>query len=93
MEELLSRLKIDLGISTDAYDSRLTQYMESAEQMITREGITLAGSEEDDQIVVMYAAWMWRRRDSGEGMPRMLRYAMNNRLFSQKMGESDGRGH
>ncbi len=87
MEELLSRLKIDLGISTDAYDSRLTQYMESAEQMITREGITLAGSEEDDQIVVMYAAWMWRRRDSGEGMPRMLRYAMNNRLFSQKMGE------
>lgn len=85
MEELLSRLKIDLGISTDAYDSRLTQYMESAEQMITREGITLAGSEEDDQIVVMYAAWMWRRRDSGEGMPRMLRYAMNNRLFSQKM--------
>lgn len=87
MDELLSRLKIDLGISTDAYDSRLTQYMESAEQMITREGITLAGSEEDDQIVVMYAAWMWRRRDSGEGMPRMLRYAMNNRLFSQKMGE------
>lgn len=87
MDELLSRLKIDLGISTDAYDSRLTQYLESAEQMITREGITLAGSEEDDQIVVMYAAWMWRRRDSGEGMPRMLRYAMNNRLFSQKMGE------
>lgn len=85
MDELLSRLKIDLGISTDAYDSRLTQYLESAEQMITREGITLAGSEEDDQIVVMYAAWMWRRRDSGEGMPRMLRYAMNNRLFSQKM--------
>lgn len=87
MEELLSRLKIDLGISTDAYDSRLTQYIESAEQTIMREGITLAGSEEDDQIVVMYAAWMWRRRDSGEGMPRMLRYAMNNRLFSQKMGE------
>lgn len=87
MDELLSRLKIDLGISTDAYDSRLTQYLESAEQMIMREGITLAGSEEDDQIVVMYAAWMWRRRDSGEGMPRMLRYAMNNRLFSQKMGE------
>ena len=87
MDELLSRLKIDLGISTDAYDSRLTQYLESAEQMIMREGITLAGSEEDDQIVVMYAAWMWRRRDSGERMPRMLRYAMNNRLFSQKMGE------
>lgn len=87
MDELLSRLKIDLGISTDAYDSRLTQYLESAEQMIMRKGITLAGSEEDDQIVVMYAAWMWRRRDSGEGMPRMLRYAMNNRLFSQKMGE------
>ena len=34
--------------------------------------------------MVMYAAWMWRRRDSMEGMPMMLRIALNNRVFGEK---------
>jgi hypothetical protein len=36
-------------------------------------------------LVVMYAAWLWRKRDNMEGMPRMLRYALNNRIFQEKM--------
>ena len=43
---------------------------------------------EDAQLVVMYAAWMWRRRDSQDGMPRMLRWALNNRIMSEKMQEA-----
>lgn len=35
----------------------------------------------------MYTAWLWRRRDSGEGMPRMLRYTLNNRLIGRGRGE------
>lgn len=80
---LLSYLKIDLGITTTAYDNRLTQYLEHAQTEIQREGVTLNSG--DDQLVVMYAAWLWRKRDTGEGMPRMLRYALNNRVFSGKM--------
>ena len=80
---LLSYLKIDLGITTTAYDTRLTQYIEYAKSEIMREGVTL--NDGDSQLVVMYAAWAWRRRDSGEGMPRMLRYALNNRVFAEKM--------
>ena len=38
---------------------------------------------EDAQLVVMYSAWTWRRRDTGEGMPRMLRWALNNRILGQ----------
>ena len=40
--------------------------------------------------MVMYAAYLFRKRaDEGSPqMPRMLRYALNNRLFSQKMKES-----
>lgn len=87
-EALLPSLKIDLGITTTAYDSRLTQYLQSAQNNIEREGITIGDTVDDDQLVVMYAAWTWRKRDSGEGMPRMLRYALNNRVFSEKM--SDG---
>ena len=82
--ELLSMLKVDLGISTAAYDERLAQYITSDKEQITREGVTLADSVDDAQLVVMYAAWMWRRRDTGEGMPRMLRYALNNRILSEK---------
>lgn len=89
-DTLLPSLKVDLGITTDAYDARLEQYLINAEKEIVREGVTLGESIDDEQLVIMYAAWTWRRRDSGEGMPRMLRYALNNRVFSQKMAVSDG---
>lgn len=81
---MLNLLKIDLGITVTAYDERLEALLETARQMIAREGITLTDSAEDTQLVVAYAAWLWRRRDSGAGMPRMLRYLLNNRLFSEK---------
>ena len=87
---LLPILKIDLGITTTAYDERLSTYLEYAQREIQREGIALGDSVDDNQLVVMYAAWAWRRRDSGEGMPRMLRYALNNRVFSQKMSDANG---
>lgn len=85
--ELLSMLKVDLGImSTTAYDERLTQYLENAFDFIKEEGATIdLDVLKDKQLVVMYAAWTWRKRESGEGMPRMLRYALNNRIFSEKV--------
>ena len=88
MDQLLEMLKVDLGImSTTAYDDRLRRYLMTAEDSIRREGAALDfRNPEDAQLVVMYAAWMWRKRDSGEGMSRMIRYALNNRIFSEKMG-------
>lgn len=86
---ILASLKVDLGIlRTTAYDERLTEIIKASCQMIEREGATLNVSTlEDAQLVVMYSAWMWRRRDTGEGMPRMLRYALNNRVLSEKAAE------
>ena len=82
---IIEMLRTDLGITTMAYDGRLHSVIEAAKELIAREGITLRDdSFEDAQLVVMYAAWMWRRRDTMEGMPRMLRYALNNRVFSQR---------
>lgn len=91
--DILAMVKIDLGITTTAYDSRLAQYINGAVAQIEREGATLDLSNIDHcNMVAMYAGWTWRRRDTGEGMPRMLRYQLNNLVFSQKMagGESDG---
>lgn len=84
-EGMLTALKTDLGITTNAYDERLSQYLTSAEKAIEIEGITLTGSIEDCDLVVRYAAWIWRKRSSGEGLPRSLRWALNNRLFSEKI--------
>lgn len=85
MTQELSMLKVDLGITTTAFDERLQDYIDNARSEITREGVVLNPADISDmQLVVMYAAWTWRKRDSGDGMPRMLRYALNNRVFSQK---------
>lgn len=84
---MLTALKVDLGITTTAYDERLVQYLEAARAAIEIEGIQLTESVSDGNLVVMYAAHLWRKRDTQEGMPRMLRWMMNNRLFSQKMAE------
>ncbi len=93
MDPMLDMLKIDLGIkSTAAYDDRLIQYLNYAFQEIQSKGVTLdVSGGRDQQLVVMYAAWLWRRRDGGEGMPRMLRYALNNRLIGQ-VGKGDSNG-
>ena len=86
LSEMLSMLKIDLGISTTAYDTRLTQMLQIAEANIRGEGATTLSpstSVADANLVVMYTAWMWRRRDSMIAMPRMLRWQLNNRVFSE----------
>ena len=83
--QMLEMLKIDLGITTTAYDSRLAQYLVSAKKEIEREGVTLSTSSQmaDANLVIQYASWMWRKRDTGERMPRMIRWQINNRLFDK----------
>lgn len=89
-EQMLSSLKIDLGYKTNAYDTRLGEYLKGAKVRIEREGITLSVTDTDHcNVIIMYAAWLWRKRDTGEGMPRMLRYELNQLIFSQKAGETD----
>lgn len=82
---ILAALKVDLGIVTTSYDERLEQIIQSSYLHITREGATLdVDSLDDAQLVIMYAAWTWRRRDTGEAMPRMLRWQLNNKILGEK---------
>lgn len=88
--DILEVTKADLQISVTAYDTLLNNYVEEAVQAITREGITLSASSdgfsiEDGVLVARYAAYLFRSRDQQTGMPRSLRYLLNNRLFSQKV--------
>lgn len=81
---LLTALKIDLGITSTAFDDRLNSRIATAQERIAAEGATLTNSEGDQDLVVMYAAWLWRSRATGEKMPDMLRYALNNRVLGEK---------
>lgn len=85
--EMLTALKTDLGITASVYDTRLTQMLQNAQEQIKVEGANISPSTSfcDANLVIMYAAWMWRRRDTMIAMPRMLRWQLNNRIFSEKV--------
>lgn len=86
-DPLLAMLKIDLGITATVYDTRLTQILTAAKAEIVAAGASTLdeSAPQDAQLIVMYAAWMWRKRDEQAGMPRMVQYALNNRVFGEKM--------
>ena len=93
--DILTMLKTDLQISVARYDTYLTIIIELAKAAIKKEGIVLnelvgngeskSLTVEDGMLVQMYAAYLYRkRREENAAMPRSLRYALNNRLLSQK---------
>lgn len=95
--EILTMLQVDLGemYPSTQRQTYLNQAITAAQAFIVREGITLTDSAEDGQLVEMYAAYLVRKRaivgntSFSDAMPRMLRWALNNRLFSQKAQVTD----
>lgn len=85
-ETVLQILKIDLQISSDKLDGYLEGLISAAKEYIATEGIVLGDSQGDANLVEMYASYLYRKRRDGGPMPRSLRWALNNRLFSQKAG-------
>lgn len=86
--QLLPALKIDLGISAEAFDDRLKARLDTAMERISAEGATLQDTAQDRDLVLMYAAWLWRSRVDGAPMGRMLRQALNNRVIGEKAAEA-----
>lgn len=88
---LLNLLKLDLQLTTTANDEYLTSLLKVAVDLISTEGVRLADDDSQTQmVVVQYATYLFRKRAAPESaMPRFLRYALNNMLFSQKI-KSEG---
>lgn len=85
INDILTLLLVDLNMINpdENRKNQLIQYINAAISFIKREGVTFATpySIEDGQLIEMYAAWLFRKRDTTESMPRMLRWALNNRIF------------
>ena len=84
--EKLVILKKDLQMITAANDYLLEALLDLSADAIKREGIVLEENDiQCDMAVVQYAAWLFRKRGAEDaGMPRYLRWQLNNLLFSQK---------
>ena len=101
-QDLLGMLKANLEKRNSINDSYLEKLIDAAKAGIAREGITLPDSDysfDQGNLIVMYAAYLYNMRRPVEdgyrtdalypqGMPYMLRYALNNMIFAQKMGGS-----
>ena len=86
----MTLLRVDLGLMrlTDDQKTYFGALLDTAASAIARRGVTLAAdSLEDDTIISMWAAWLYRKRKSETDtpMPRMLMVAVNDKLAAQKM--------
>lgn len=88
--EIMIPLKTDLQISTAAQDAYLGQLIALARRNIEIEGITLNNDVSDGMLIEMYAAHLYRTRRNPAPMPRMLRWALNNRLLHEKGDVDNG---
>ena len=90
---LLTLVKLQLLISSSAYDTLLAQKINAAKAMITREGAILPETEnsytaEDKELIVGYAAYLYRKGKNDDTVfPRWLRYALNNRVLHDRGGD------
>lgn len=77
----LVMLQVDLGYLNppDQVKTFMNHCLSAATTELQRKGVMLDSSDPaDTHLLVLYAAWLYRKRDTGAGMPRMLEYALRN---------------
>ena len=86
--DILAQVKLNVDRMDNVKDGQLIYLIDVAIESIQREGVhtlDIANSYEDANLVVAYTAHLFRNRNNNEiTMPRMLRFALNNRLLSEK---------
>ena len=85
----LTQANLDLLSTDENRKNQLSFLIKTAIELIAREGVTLTEpyTSEDANLIVMYASYLYRKRATDEPMPRMLRWALNNRIFGR---DADG---
>lgn len=83
--ERLAILKKDLQRLTNSDDDYLEVLLEQAEAQVKDEGIDTKDGIKGDMAVIQYAAYLFRKRASGDSaMPRFLRLQLNNMKIGRK---------
>ena len=88
----MALLRVNVGFPTAGsvpagIDSLLQNALDTATADLLAMGITLDTAVAADlNLQVMYAAWLYNRRRTGEGKPRMLSSAIHNRQVALATG-------
>lgn len=87
-DERLTLLRHDLQRTGNlpGDDAYLTHLLQAAQRGLERQGIKPSEDPDWDQLIIGTAAWIYRKRISGETEPIYLRRMRLNMLFGQKMG-------
>lgn len=87
----LALLKANLGYTAGTTPAEVTLLLENdlaaARQDLQRIGIGIDDTDAADlNLLVMYAAWLYRKRVTGEGRPPMLQIIINDRKVAKATG-------
>lgn len=88
MDELLTRLKIDIGIkNSDVYDERLTSVLNAALEEVKRyTGAEIDITDDRDaELVIDYARYMWLTRNAPADLPTNLKFRLNCKTFERNI--------
>lgn len=87
----MALLKADLGRTGAIPDDvvmLMEQKLDAATPALLERGIAIDESNPlDMDLLVMYAAWLYRKRDTGAELPMMIRQAINNAQVSRATKE------
>lgn len=87
----MALLKADLGRTgaiPDDVTTLMEQKLDASAKALMERGIKVDESNAlDMDLLVMYAAWLYRKRDTGAELPMMIRQAINNAQVSRATKE------
>lgn len=90
MENILTLLKIDLGVLHNFRDAYLIELIKATIEEIKRRGITLdLRSADDFMLVVDYAAWTYRKRQEDIPLANNIQHRLRNRIIKERSKSSD----
>lgn len=86
----MTKVNLDQLFLTPEKEEQLKFLIDTAIELIAREGVTLSEpySNEEADLVIMYASYLYQKRATNEPMPRMLRWPLNNKLFGREKDDS-----
>ena len=91
-EYAMMLLKADLGLYTvsESVDNLVSHKLEAAAAKLEHHGIIINMEDGDDlDLLVMYAAWLYRKRAGSDPMPPMLRRAINDHKVTPPKAAED----
>ena len=86
----LAMLKTDLGFLgqvPQGVEAFMRSKLDQASAQLQRAGLTLDLTDQADvQLLASYAAHLYRHRDAGSGLPRMLKDEIHDRQVAKSTG-------